>query len=422
MADNITPEAVVSSATFKFPSAECTFSGDTVQAPIGSSGLLSGSDESWTFTLIAGGAGAVNAGVQRVTLASDDPAVTVLGGTSDAAATQGSTGSISAKLRTVTSQLNTGNTSLSSIDGKITACNTGAVVVSSSALPSGAATAAKQPALGTAGTASADVLTVQGIASMTALKVDGSAVTQPVSGTVSVSGTVTVGSHAVTNAGTFAVQVDGTALTRLTDIETNTDSCAVVGNGAAATAQRVTMANDSTGILAGVTTVTTVTTLTGAGVAHDGADSGNPHKIGAKATTSLSGLTLVANADRTDLFSGVDGVQIVRPHSNLEDLVTGTADITDGSSTSVISAAGSGVKIYITDVIIANSSSSNVTVTLRDGTGGSVKATFSAPANGGCHKTLASPIAFSANTAVAADPSAAASTVSVTLSGFKSKI
>src|SRR6185437_15722264 len=48
-------------------------------------------------------------------------------------------------------------------------------------LPSGAATAAKQPALGTAGTPSADVVTVQGAASMTALKVDGSAVTQPVS-------------------------------------------------------------------------------------------------------------------------------------------------------------------------------------------------------------------------------------------------
>lgn len=38
----------------------------------------------------------------------------------------------------------TGNTSLASIDGKITAVNTGAVVVSSSALPSGAATGAKQ--------------------------------------------------------------------------------------------------------------------------------------------------------------------------------------------------------------------------------------------------------------------------------------
>lgn len=48
-------------------------------------------------------------------------------------------------------------------------------------LPTGAATAAKQPALGTAGSASSDVLTVQGIPSMTALKTDGSAVTQPIS-------------------------------------------------------------------------------------------------------------------------------------------------------------------------------------------------------------------------------------------------
>lgn len=55
------------------------------------------------------------------------------------------------------------------------------VLSSDSPLPSGAATAAKQPALGTAGSASADVITIQGVASMTAVKVDGSAVTQPVS-------------------------------------------------------------------------------------------------------------------------------------------------------------------------------------------------------------------------------------------------
>ncbi len=51
-------------------------------------------------------------------------------------------------------------------------------------LPTGASTAIKQPALGTAGTPSADVLTVQGASSMTALKVDGTATTQPVSGTI----------------------------------------------------------------------------------------------------------------------------------------------------------------------------------------------------------------------------------------------
>jgi hypothetical protein len=44
-------------------------------------------------------------------------------------------------------------------------------VTTLSALPSGAATAAKQPALGTAGSPSSDVLTVQGIASGTALAV-----------------------------------------------------------------------------------------------------------------------------------------------------------------------------------------------------------------------------------------------------------
>lgn len=49
--------------------------------------------------------------------------------------------SIDTKVATATKQ-DTGNTSLSSIDGKITACNTGAVVISSSALPTGAATEA----------------------------------------------------------------------------------------------------------------------------------------------------------------------------------------------------------------------------------------------------------------------------------------
>lgn len=60
------------------------------------------------------------------------------------------------------------------VSGTVTAnagSGTFAVSAASLPLPSGASTAAKQPALGTAGTASADVITVQGIASMTALTV-----------------------------------------------------------------------------------------------------------------------------------------------------------------------------------------------------------------------------------------------------------
>lgn len=100
------------------------------------------------------------------------------------------------------------------------------VSASSLPLPTGASTSAKQPALGTAGTASSDVITVQGIASMTALKVDGSATTQPVSGTVTANagtGSFTVaqstaanlkvdisGSAANTTAGLISTKIDQT--------------------------------------------------------------------------------------------------------------------------------------------------------------------------------------------------------------------
>src|SRR4051794_41025534 len=50
-----------------------------------------------------------------------------------------------------------------------TGSTTQPVSAASLPLPSGASTSAKQPALGTAGTAATDVITVQGIASMTPL-------------------------------------------------------------------------------------------------------------------------------------------------------------------------------------------------------------------------------------------------------------
>jgi hypothetical protein len=57
--------------------------------------------------------------------------------------------------------------------------NSVAITAASLPLPTGASTSAKQPALGTAGTASTDVITVQGIASMTALAVSASALPLP---------------------------------------------------------------------------------------------------------------------------------------------------------------------------------------------------------------------------------------------------
>lgn len=63
---------------------------------------------------------------------------------------------------------NTANTTAWKMDGSAV---TQPVSAAALPLPTGASTAAKQPALGTAGTASADVISVQGIASMTPLLV-----------------------------------------------------------------------------------------------------------------------------------------------------------------------------------------------------------------------------------------------------------
>ncbi len=140
----------------------------------------------------------------------------------------------------------TGNTSLASIDSKITAVNTGAVVVSSSALPSGAATVAKQPAFGTAGTSSADVITVQGRAAMTPLLIDGSGVTQPVSGTVT------------TNAGTnlntslLALEAGG----NLASIKAKTDNIPAQGQALAAASLPVVLTAAQISTLTPLSTVT----------------------------------------------------------------------------------------------------------------------------------------------------------------------
>ncbi len=104
-----------------------------------------------------------------------------------------------------------GTLAVSSVAGTVTVDGSGVtqpVSAASLPLPSGAATAAKQPALGTAGTPSADVITVQGVTSMTALKVDGSAVTQPVSLVVGPAATADI--LTASPAGTTTAGVDTT--------------------------------------------------------------------------------------------------------------------------------------------------------------------------------------------------------------------
>lgn len=155
-------------------------------------------------------------------------------------------------------------------------------------------------------------------------------------------------------------------------------------------------------------------------IAHDTADSGKPVKIGFKAETALSGVTLVADGDRVDGIAGVDGVQIVREHCNLEDIVTGTLTNTDGASTSLIASSGAGVKTYLTMLDLYNSSATGVVVELKDGT--TVKKTFYVPATGGLIRKFEPPLAGTAATAWNIDAAGATTTLYANAEGFKSKV
>lgn len=156
-------------------------------------------------------------------------------------------------------------------------------------------------------------------------------------------------------------------------------------------------------------------------VAHDAADASAPVKVGHKATTSIAGLTLVANADVTDSFAGVDGVQITRPHCNLEDVVTGLVTCTAGANTSGIAALGAGLKFYLLAVLISNTGGTTAgNLSITDGSGGTEKVNVPFTTIGAV-ENLPLPIPFTANTAVFVDPSGS-DTVKVTLVGFKSKV
>lgn len=155
-------------------------------------------------------------------------------------------------------------------------------------------------------------------------------------------------------------------------------------------------------------------------VAHDSADSGNPVKLGAKAETALSGVTLVADGDRTDLHAGVDGVLITRPHCNLEDIVSGNASNTDGTSTQCIAAQAAGVKTYLTTIVLTNTSASDTYVEIKDGA--TAKLTIPVPANGGAVCNLPVPLGGTAATAWNFDPGAATTTMYCSMVGFKSKV
>lgn len=217
----------------------------------------------------------------------------------------------------------------------------------------------------------------------------------------------------VDNAGTFAVQIAANSSVNVAQINGVTT---LMGNGVTGTgSQRVTIASDNTAFSVNATlsaettkvigtiniasaqtlaTVTTVSTLTGGGVAHDGADSGNPIKVGGRAVSAE--ITAVANNDRTDFLTDLVGKLIVLPYANPENFVSGaiTTAMTGTTTTSLIAAPAAGLRNYITTIICSNAHATVGTdIVIQDGSGGTTLLTIPAAAvYGGAVVTLPTPL------------------------------
>lgn len=181
----------------------------------------------------------------------------------------------------------------------------------------------------------------------------------------------------------------------------------LMGNGASGTgAQRVTIANDSTGILAGVTTVSTVTTLsslTGGGIAHDGADSGNPIKVGGRARST--DVTAVSSDDRSDLILSLLGKQVVLPYAlpgSTWSYSAAAGGLVTTAGVTVKASAGAGIRNYISSVQVINSHQTIGTeIVINDGASGTALwRGWAQPAGGGASVKFDPPLRGSTATLV----------------------
>lgn len=230
-------------------------------------------------------------------------------------------------------------------------------------LPSGASTSAKQPALGTAGTPSADVITVQGAASMTALKVDGSAVTQPVSGPLT---------DAQLRAS--AVPISGA----LTDTQLRATPVPVSGT--------VTATGPLTDTQLRATPVPVSGTVTATGPLTDTQLRATAVPVSGTVTANAGTGTMAVSAASLPLPSGAmqqtGGSVTALPTT--ASLVSGlTAAMTGTTSTAVtgIGAPGVSLRNYITQLTCGNSHATVGTfVELQDGSGGTTFYTVPAAA------------------------------------------
>lgn len=304
-------------------------------------------------------------------------------------------------------------------------------------LPSGASTAAKQPALGTAGSAATDVISIQGIASMTPVQVTLGAETTKVIGVVR---TADGAGNLLTSTGqALDVNLKTSSITLNISLAAETTKVIGVvrtadgsGNLLTSTGQaldvniKTSAASNMSVNMAqvGGTNVVTAgvagTQAVGGNVATNVAIGTNPINLGAQAISAEN--SAVTATRMVQLVADLTGKQIVLPYANPELFISSSlAAITNSTTHSLFAAQGAGVRTYITQLIVTNSHATVGTlVSINDGASGTTLAQgYCAPAGGGFTATFPVPLKGTANTLVEAICGTSGANVYVSGSGYK---
>lgn len=342
--------------------------------------LSLGADGSATDAL--GGAGAVESGVQRVTLASDDPAVTdlaaleVLAGTIDADTSGIAAGYAAEGAALGSGVLVQGDDGTDRTNLAVDTDGHAQVDVLSSALPTGAATAAKQPALGTAGTPSADVISVQGVGGGTALPVSAASLPLPTGAATAANQTT-----ANTSLATLAGAVNGT------EMQVDVVGALPAGTNNIGDVDVLTLPNVT--LAAGTNTNEVV-----GDAAHGAAVAGNPVLVGLEGRSTAP--TAVDDGDVVRALASLLGRLVTLPYAlpgSTWSYATANGGVTDTADDEAKAAVAS-TRHYVTSVQVINAHDSTGTeVVIKDGstvlwrgwaeqTGGGVSAKFDPPLRG----------------------------------------
>lgn len=225
---------------------------------------------------------------------------------------------------------------------------------------------------------------------------------------------------------TLPALVAGTANIGDVDVLTVPAPLSTAGGGTEATALRVTLASDSTGLVSvddnggSLTVDGTVTASNTAGdIASDAVDSGNPVKVGAIAKSA--DITAVADADRVNLVASLLGKLLTLPYATPAktwSYAAAAGGLVTTTGVTAKAAGAAGVRNYITRVQAINSHQTTGTeVVIRDGAAGAVLwRGWAQAAGGGCAAVFDPPLRGTAATLVEIAEITATATAGVLMS------